>query len=218
MQTKTLILAALVAFAEARFGQEGLVQNAVQGLSDFGNPGDSGTLAGKTTGVLLGGANACDKVGDIPRYSAGMEMHGERQGGRRGAKERKIEKERQEERRKRNKKKKVADAPKQLSLADEIVATLGNDPEVLAAAAQLVAAEKNFNPNAQDVPTVCDDATLPATAELRGIVPLVDPDVDGAAIENANSASSLKQPFDATGLSVAGVMAANGFQNLLTEA
>jgi hypothetical protein len=62
MQAKTLILAALVAFTEARFGQEGLVQNAVQGLSDFGNPGEAGTLAGQTPGSLLGGANACDKV------------------------------------------------------------------------------------------------------------------------------------------------------------
>lgn len=81
-----------------------------------------------------------------------------------------------------------------------------------------MAAEKNFNPSAQDIPTICDDATLPATAELRGIVPLVDPAVDGAATENANSATSLKTPFDATGLSVAGVMAANGFTNLITEA
>lgn len=62
MQTKTFIIAALVALTEARFGQEGLVQNAVQGLSDFGNPGDAGTLAGQTPGSLLGGANACDKV------------------------------------------------------------------------------------------------------------------------------------------------------------
>jgi hypothetical protein len=80
-----------------------------------------------------------------------------------------------------------------------------------------VAAEKNFNPSAQDVPTICDDATLPVTEALRGIVPLVDPAVDGAATENANSATSLKTPFDATGLSVAAIMKANGFTNLLTQ-
>lgn len=60
--SKTIILSALLAFAEARFGQEGLVQNAISGLGDFGNPGEAATLAGATPGSLLGGANACDKV------------------------------------------------------------------------------------------------------------------------------------------------------------
>jgi hypothetical protein len=62
MYTKTLLLSALVAFTEARFSQEGLVQNAIQGLSAFGNPGEAPTLAGQTPGVLLAGANACAKV------------------------------------------------------------------------------------------------------------------------------------------------------------
>ena len=62
MQSKAIILAALMAFAEARFGQEGSVQSAIQALSTFGKPGDAGTLAGQTPGVLLAGANACDKV------------------------------------------------------------------------------------------------------------------------------------------------------------
>jgi hypothetical protein len=89
---------------------------------------------------------------------------------------------------------------------------------VLAGAAALVAAEKNFNPSAQDVPTFCEDASLPATEALRGIVPLVDPAVDGAAEQNANSAQSLQNPFDADGLSVADVSAANGFDNFNTQA
>lgn len=63
MLSKTVILSALLALAEARFGQEGSVQNAIQGLSSFGNPGEAGTLAGQTPGVLLAGANACAKVG-----------------------------------------------------------------------------------------------------------------------------------------------------------
>lgn len=62
MQSKAIILSALLALAEARFGQEGLVQNAIQGLSSFGKPGQAATLAGQTPGVLLGGANACAKV------------------------------------------------------------------------------------------------------------------------------------------------------------
>lgn len=93
-----------------------------------------------------------------------------------------------------------------------IVATLGDG--ALAAAQGLVAAEQNFNPFATDVPSICGDPTLPTTAALRGIVPLVDPAVDGSDVENANSAASLTNPFDATGLSVADVMAANGFTNL----
>lgn len=65
MQSKALILAALVAFTEARFGQEGLVQSAIQGLSTFGQPGQAATLAGQTPGVLLAGANACAKVSKV---------------------------------------------------------------------------------------------------------------------------------------------------------
>ncbi|KAK3687699.1 hypothetical protein B0T22DRAFT_405552 [Podospora appendiculata] len=166
MQSKILVLAALSAMAQARFGVEGAAQAGIQALSAFGAPGAAGTLAGQTPGVLLAGANACAK----------------------------------------------------LSLADEIVTQLGNDPQVLAGAAALVAAEKNFNPNAQSIPTLCSDASLPATAALRGIVPLVDPSVGGADIENALSAQSLKQPLDATGLSVADVVKANGFTNFTAQA
>ncbi|KAK3313060.1 hypothetical protein B0H66DRAFT_385022 [Apodospora peruviana] len=110
-----------------------------------------------------------------------------------------------------------ANACDKLAFADKIVAELGNDPEVIAAAAGLVAAEKNFNNFAQDIPTICSDATLPATAELRGIVPLVDPGVLGSDVENANSASSLTNPFNADGLSVAEVMIANGFSNFTLQ-
>lgn len=101
----------------------------------------------------------------------------------------------------------------QLTLADQIVTTLGNDPAVIKGAAAVVAAEQNFNPFNVDIPSICDDATLPATAELRGIIPLVDPAVTGSDVENTNSATSLTTPFDATGLSVAGVMQAQGFTN-----
>ena len=62
MYSKIAVLAALVAFAEARFGQEGLAQGAISALGAFGNPGQAATLAGASPGVLLGGANACAKV------------------------------------------------------------------------------------------------------------------------------------------------------------
>ncbi|KAI1492920.1 hypothetical protein F5X96DRAFT_624251 [Biscogniauxia mediterranea] len=100
-----------------------------------------------------------------------------------------------------------------LTLADEIVSTLGNDPQVITAAQKLVGAEQNFNPFAVSIPNICGDASLPATESLRGIVPLVDPAVTGSDTENANSQTSLQTPFDATGLSVADVMKAQGFSN-----
>ncbi|KAK0749751.1 hypothetical protein B0T18DRAFT_437186 [Schizothecium vesticola] len=165
MYPKAILVAALLAVAEARFGQEGLVQNFIQALGEFGNPGEAATLGGQTTNVLLGGANACAK----------------------------------------------------LVLADTIVATLGNDQAVIDAARILVAAEKNFNPFAQSIPTICDDASLPATPELRGIVPKVDPAVAGSDIANANAASSILNPFQADGLSVADVAIANGFANLTRQ-
>ncbi|KAI3322660.1 hypothetical protein HD806DRAFT_110171 [Xylariaceae sp. AK1471] len=161
MYTKVALTSALVAVAQARFGQEQIPVSGISALSNFGQPGEAPTLAGAVPGVLLAAADPCAK----------------------------------------------------LSLADQIVSTLGSDPQVIAAAQQLVAAEQNFNPFAVSVPSICGDATLPSTAELRGIVPLVDPAVTGSDAENANSASSLQSPFDATGLSVADVMTAQGFSN-----
>jgi len=165
MYTKTAALALLVAVAEARFGQEGLIQNLIQGLNAFGQPGQAGTLAGQSPGVLLAGANSCAK----------------------------------------------------LQLADTIVTQLGDDPAVISVAIALVAAEKNTNPFANIIPTICDDANLPATAALRGVVPLVDPDVAGSDVENANSAASITNPFQADGLSVADIVLANGFSNFTRQ-
>ncbi|PBP22178.1 hypothetical protein BUE80_DR007025 [Diplocarpon rosae] len=100
----------------------------------------------------------------------------------------------------------------------KIVTALGTDPQVIAAARSLVAAEQNFNPFVVSIPSICNDATLPATQELRGVVPLVDPAVTGSDVENFISAKSLTIPFDATGLSVGEVMAAQGFTNFTTKA
>lgn len=63
MYSKTILVAALLAVAEARFGEEGKVQTFIQALGQFGNPGQAATLAGQTPSVLLAGANACAKVG-----------------------------------------------------------------------------------------------------------------------------------------------------------
>jgi hypothetical protein len=63
MMSKSIIVVALVAYAEARFGQEQIPVSAVQALSNFGNPGEAATLAGGIPSTLLGAANPCDKVG-----------------------------------------------------------------------------------------------------------------------------------------------------------
>lgn len=62
MLAKIVLIAAVAAIVEARFGQEGTIQATIQGLSTFGQPGQAATLAGQTPGVLLAGANACAKV------------------------------------------------------------------------------------------------------------------------------------------------------------
>ncbi|GAD92796.1 hypothetical protein SS1G_13115 [Paecilomyces variotii No. 5] len=105
-----------------------------------------------------------------------------------------------------------------LQLADKIIAQLGNGDDAITAAKGVVAAEQNFNPFTVSVPSICSDPTLPTTAALRGIIPLVDPAVVGSDVENANSNSSLQTPFNADGLSVAQIMIANGFSNFTSKA
>lgn len=61
-----------------------------------------------------------------------------------------------------------ANACSKLQLADQIVSELGTGADAMNAAIAMVTAEKNFNPFAQSVPTICSDATLPATQMLRG--------------------------------------------------
>ncbi|PGH18428.1 hypothetical protein AJ79_00497 [Helicocarpus griseus UAMH5409] len=160
MLSHTVLTALLAALIEARFGQEQIPVDAIQSLQ-VGDAGEAQTLAGQVPGVLLGGADPCER----------------------------------------------------LQLADQIVTDLGDSNDVIEAAKGLVAAEQNFNNFQADVPTLCDDPTLPATEALRGIIPLVDPDVEGSDVQNANSEASLTTPFNSDGLSVAAISEANGFAN-----
>ncbi|MCJ1309374.1 hypothetical protein MMC25_003033 [Agyrium rufum] len=105
-----------------------------------------------------------------------------------------------------------------LTFADKIIAELGTGADAVTAAQGLVAAEKNFNPFAASIPTVCSDPTLPTTAVLRGITPKIDPAVGGSALANQLSAQSLKAPFQADGMSVADLLIANGFSNFTKQA
>ncbi|KIX95009.1 uncharacterized protein Z520_09319 [Fonsecaea multimorphosa CBS 102226] len=107
----------------------------------------------------------------------------------------------------------ASNACDKLKRGDQIIAELGTGADAVAAAIGIVAAEKNFNPFVQSIPTICDDPTLPATDVLRGITPLIDPAVVGSDIANALSAKTKVTPLDATGKSVADLLAENGFTN-----
>ncbi|KAJ9496468.1 hypothetical protein H2202_008131 [Exophiala xenobiotica] len=104
-----------------------------------------------------------------------------------------------------------------LKRGDQIISELGTGADAIAAAIGIVAAEKNFNPFAQSIPTICDDPTLPATDVLRGITPLIDPAVVGSDVANALFAQTKVTPLDATGKSVADLLAENGFTNFTTQ-
>lgn len=62
--SKTAVLAILLAYAEARFGQEQVPVQAVSALGDagFGDPGVAATIAGSIPSSLLAAASPCDKV------------------------------------------------------------------------------------------------------------------------------------------------------------
>lgn len=62
--SKALSLSILLAYAEARFGQEQIPVAAVQALGDagFGDPGVAATIAGSIPGSLLAAASPCQKV------------------------------------------------------------------------------------------------------------------------------------------------------------
>jgi hypothetical protein len=105
-----------------------------------------------------------------------------------------------------------------LATADQIVSELGGGADAIAAALGMVSAEKNFNPFAVSIPSICSDPNLPATPELRGVTPLIDPAVNGAAAANALSAASLANPLDATGKSIADLLTENGFTDFTPQA
>ncbi|KAL1618459.1 hypothetical protein SLS54_007186 [Diplodia seriata] len=104
-----------------------------------------------------------------------------------------------------------------LARGDEILAKLGTGADAMKAAIGMVAAEQNFNSFTTDQPTICSDPTLPTTEALRGITPLIDPDVGGADVANALSEKTKANPLDATGLSVADLLQQNGFSNFTTK-
>ncbi|KAF2643961.1 hypothetical protein P280DRAFT_222079 [Massarina eburnea CBS 473.64] len=165
MVSKVFLLSAVVAYVEARFGQEQVPISAISAVQG-GNPGEAATIAGGAISDLLGAANACDK----------------------------------------------------LATADKIFTQLGGGADALAAAMGMVTAEKNTNPFANgNAQNVCGDASLPATAELRGITPLIDPDVDVDGKVAALSKSSAASPLDATNMSVFDLLDQAGLGSLVAS-
>ncbi|CAG8980982.1 hypothetical protein HYALB_00011091 [Hymenoscyphus albidus] len=61
MYSKAVLLAVLVALAEARFNQEQVPIAAIS-ASIGGNPGEAATLGGAAVSTLLGSTNPCDKL------------------------------------------------------------------------------------------------------------------------------------------------------------
>lgn len=55
------MITALIAYAEARFGQEQVPISAISAVQG-GGPGVAATVAGAAISDLLGGANSCAKV------------------------------------------------------------------------------------------------------------------------------------------------------------
>ncbi|KAH6625416.1 hypothetical protein C7974DRAFT_312278 [Boeremia exigua] len=112
----------------------------------------------------------------------------------------------------------AANSCAKLQRADQVVSELGGGADAIAAAIGLVTAEKNTNPFANgNVQNVCGDPSLPATAELRGITPLIDPDVDAGGAAAALSKSSAASPLNADGLSVFDLMSAAGLGDLVVS-
>ncbi|OAL48956.1 hypothetical protein IQ07DRAFT_644971 [Pyrenochaeta sp. DS3sAY3a] len=165
MVSKAFILSAIIAYVEARFGQEQVPIAAISAVQG-GDAGAAATIAGAAISDLLGAANSCAK----------------------------------------------------LVRADQVFTELGGGADALAAAIGLVTAEKNTNPFANgNVQNVCGDATLPVTPELRGITPLIDPDVDVGGAVAALSASSAANPLDATGLSIFDLLDQAGLGDLVVS-
>lgn len=61
MVSKAILTAAMIAYVEARFGQEQVPISAISAVQG-GSPGAAATIAGGAVSDLLGAANACAKV------------------------------------------------------------------------------------------------------------------------------------------------------------
>ncbi|KAJ3381066.1 hypothetical protein HDU92_005596 [Lobulomyces angularis] len=70
----------------------------------------------------------------------------------------------------------AADPCKVVDVAEQVLSTGGTVNDARA----VLGLEKNFNPFVVQAASICLDASKPTTADLRGILPLVDPSLPGA--------------------------------------
>lgn len=61
MVSKIFLVSAMIAYVQARFGQEQVPISAISSVQG-GDPGAASTIAGAAISDLLGAANSCDKV------------------------------------------------------------------------------------------------------------------------------------------------------------
>ncbi|KAI8843142.1 hypothetical protein BC829DRAFT_297170 [Chytridium lagenaria] len=133
-----------------------------------------------------------------------------------------------------------AGACDKVKMADDLLAAARTECEndapafanVVAAAMDLLGAEKNFNPFNGNLDAICTDATLPVNEVLRGIIPKVDPrqadpnngdqalsgraqalNTRATAILAAAKAAG-KGPGAPAGVSIADLVFANGFDGV----
>jgi hypothetical protein len=64
MVSKLILISAIIAYVEARFGQENVPIAAISAVQG-GAGGAAATIAGATISDLLGGANSCAKVSSL---------------------------------------------------------------------------------------------------------------------------------------------------------
>ena len=69
MVSKIVLIAAIVAYVEARFGQEQVPIAAISAVQG-GDPGAAATIAGGAISDLLGAANSCLKLATADRIVA----------------------------------------------------------------------------------------------------------------------------------------------------
>lgn len=115
-----------------------------------------------------------------------------------------------------------------LTYADSLVTAFPGNAAVLEAAKDVVALESNFNTWVKPaLPSFCNNATLPMTPELRGILAVVSDEgtsvpfgytsgIDASAI-NALATASRSKPLDSTGKSVAALYWQLGFRDFVQK-
>eukprot|EP00158_Paraphelidium_tribonemae_P000916 Partr_v1_DN23676_c0_g1_i5_m18930 putative NA len=94
----------------------------------------------------------------------------------------------------------ATDACKQAQVADDIVKRANGDGKIIDIARKFMHCEKNFNNfESGEAANFCEDASLPKSEELKGILPLVDGVLNGAAEYNEIAKKSFESSINGNG-------------------